>query len=571
MRRWPCIAALSTALLAAGVPLQAAIVIDLSWVDQGSPAYARFKAFVDAAVAGNPGYNFSAIDAALMYRLTGQAQYASLAVQLADAQVSAAETEISQGRRPEIAGDQYLHVGHMIEEVALTLDWCASHVSPSQRTRWSSYAEQAVWNVWHHDLAQWGGLPFPWAGWGVDDPANNYHYSFLRATLFWGLATDNATWLDLMTDAKWPEQLAYTATIAGGGSEEGTGYGLSHQALFELYRVWRDSRGVDIGNQNDHLRDSIWWWIHATVPTRDRVAAIGDQSRVSEPVIYDYHRNLVLQARSVTDDPGARDDASWWLHAIPNQDMESGFNYRHNLLPAGSGGTPPTNLVYHASGTGQLFARTGWDTGAMWLHFSAGPYTQSHAHQDQGSFTLFEGDWLAVTENIWTHSGIQQGTDTHNVLRFERNGDLVAQREGTVSTMTVTPGAGGSVHAVADLTPAYDGDPAVGSWQRTIDFAGRKLTVSDAFTLGSGTSAIFQVNTPVEPVINGRTAQAGPLRIRVIAPANATLDALDWTTRSDGEETYHRGWRLDIAGGTSTYVVEFTTSDVIFADHFDGA
>ena len=555
--------------LSIATPAQAAITIDLSFVNPSSPEYLRFKSFVDAAVGGNPGYAFAAADAAYMYKLTGQAQYATLAVQMVEAQVAAAEAAIAGGNRPEISNDQYLEVGPMIEDLALTYDWCAAYVTPTQKTRWGNYAQQAVWNVWNHASASWGGNPFPWAGWGVNDPANNYHYSFLRATMYWGLASNNATWINLLQNDKWPEQLAYTATLAGGGSEEGTGYGLSHGTLFEIYHVWKDSTGQDVANSNAHVKDSIEWWIHATVPTLDRVAAIGDQSRVSEPVIYDYHRKLMLHARASSNDAAARDDASWWLHAIPNQDMESGFNYRHNLQSAGAGGTPPASLVYHGSGTGQLFARTGWDTGAMWLNFSAGPYEQSHAHQDQGSFTLFENDWLAVTENIWTHSGIQQGTDTHNVLRFEHNGSIVPQRTGTESTMTVTPGNGGAVHAVANLTPAYDGDSAVGSWQRTIDFGARKLTVSDAFTLGANTQAIFQVNTPAQPMINGLTATAGALKIRVIAPANATLSALDWTTRSDGDETYNSGWRLDVSGSSSGYVVEFSTSDTIFANGFE--
>jgi hypothetical protein len=554
--------------LLAALPAQAAIDIDLSYVDQNSAEFARFKDFVDAAVGGNPDYGFSAADAAYMYKLTGQGQYATLAVATVEAQVSDAEAVIAGGGRPDISGDSYLDVGPMLEDLALTYDWCADHTTANQRTRWAAYAEQAVWNVWHAETAQWGGNSFAWSGWGVDDPANNYHYSFLRATAYWGLASNNTTWLNLLANTKWPEQEAYTATIPGGGSQEGTAYGLSHRDLFMLYRVWRDATGTDIANANEHLTDSIQWWIHATVPTLDRVAAIGDQARVSEPVIYDYHRHLMLEARNLTNDATARENASWWLHSISDQDMQSSFNYRHNLLSAGDAGAPPATLTYHATGTGQLFSRTGWDTHAMWLNFSAGPYVQSHAHQDQGAFTLFDNDWLAVTENIWTHSGIQQGTDTNNVLRFEKAGQIVPQREGTTSTMTVTPGSGGAVHAVADLTPAYAGDPAVASWQRTIDFAGHKLTVSDAFVLGSGTSATFQVNTPMQPVISGKTAQAGDLLIRVLAPANATLSALDWTTQSDANETYNSGWRLDVAGGTSGYVVELSV-DRIFADGFD--
>ncbi len=549
----------------------AAISIDLSYVDKNSAEFARFKSFVDDELGGGDPYGFSAADAAYMYKLTGQAKYATLAVDTVEAQVAAAEAAIAMNNssiQPDIAGDSYLEVGPMLEDLALTYDWCADHTTLSQRTRWAAYAEQAVSNVWGDPAhAKWGSVEHPWSGWAVHDPGDNYHYSFIRATLYWGLAYASPhDWLGLLQNQKWPEQESYTATISGGGSQEGTGYGLSHGTLFMLYRVWHDALGTDVGNANAHLTDSIYWWIHATVPTLDRVAAIGDQSRVSEPVIYDYHRHLMLEARKVTNDATAQSAASWWLRAISDQDMQSSFNYRHNLLPAGSAGSPPAALTYYAAGTGQLFSRTGWDTGAMWLNFSAGPYVQSHAHQDQGAFTLFEKDWLAVTENIWTHSGIQQGPDTNNVVRFENGGSVIEQRSPTTSTMTVTPGSGGAVHAVANLTPAYNGDPAVTSWQRTLDFANHKLTVKDAFALGSGTTATFQVNTPVQPIINGKTAQAGALTIKVTAPAGATLSALDWTTVDAGEFT--SGWRLEIGGGTTGYTVELSV-DKIFANGFN--
>src|SRR6185312_15068452 len=133
-------------------------------------------------------------------------------------------------------------------------------------------------------------------------------------------------------------------------------------------------------------------------------------------------------------------------------------------------------------------------------------------------------------------------------------GSIIEQRAPNTSTMSVTPGANGAVHSVANLTPAYDGNPALTSWQRTIDFADHKLTVSDAFALGSGTTATFQINTPVQPIITGKSAVAGNLHIRVLAPASATLSALDWTTVDASE--FNSGWRLDIGGGTSGYVVE---------------
>lgn len=71
----------------------------------------------------------------------------------------------------------------MIGDLALTLDWCPTHVTQARRNHWSAYAEQAVWNVWHPDQAQWGGHPHPWSGWSIEDPASYYHYSVLRTNL----------------------------------------------------------------------------------------------------------------------------------------------------------------------------------------------------------------------------------------------------------------------------------------------------------------------------------------------------------------------------------------------------
>ncbi|MGY1425053.1 hypothetical protein [Lysobacter sp. A289] len=548
--------------------MEPGIPLDLSYVDLNSDEYRRFKSFVDSAVGGNPGYAFAATDAALMFRLSAKDEYCELAVAMVEQQVAEAEVAIARGDRPAVAGDSYLQVGPMISDLSLTLDTCAAGVTPEQHQRWSAYAEQAVWNVWHHIRAHWGNRPHPWTGWATDNPGNNYYYSFLEATMYWALASGNAGWMAELREDKLPPLQAYFAKLDGGGSREGTGYGAAHMRLFSLYRLWRDATGEDLANANGHATDSIDYWVHSTVPTLDRFAPLGDQSRNSVPELYDYHRRLVLEARALTQDPGARETAAWWLRNISVPEMSSGFNFRHDLLPAGDTGAAPAGLIYHAKGTGHLFARTSWDDGAMWVAIVAGPYEESHAHQDQGGFTLFADDWLAVTENIWSHSGIQQGTEVHNVVRFERAnpdarqcarpaGDIVVhQCTPTRSSMTVTPGPGAEFSATADLTAAYAGSPAVRGWQRRFDFAGRRLTVSDTFELGRGTRAIFQLNVPVKPKIDGNQATAGDLRIRVLEPANAVLSAHDWSS-VDADE-FKRGWRIDVKGGDTGYVVELS-------------
>ena len=548
-------------------PIQAGIPLDLDYIDRKSPQFARFQRWVDSAVSGQPGYAFSAYDAALLYRIDPKKKYCDLAVTMVEKEVADAEAAVADGRAPEIAGDSYLEVGPRVAALSLTLDTCKAQIDETQQKRWSAFAEQAVWNVWHHVRANWGGRPRPWTGWSVDNPGNNYYYSFVEATLYWALASGNNDWMRFLHEEKMPPLQAYFAKLPGGGSLEGTGYGAAHMRLFALYRLWRDATGDDIANASPHVNDTIAYWVHATVPTLDRFAPIGDQSRNSVPEIFDYHRRLVLEARALSKDPQRQSLASWWLHRISMAQMSSGFNTLHDLLPAGDAKAPaPTELFHHAEGTGHLFARSGWDQDAMWLAFVAGPYNESHAHQEQGGFTLFARDWLTVTENIWSHSGIQQGTETHNVLRFERDTPIarqchappddhvIHQCQPTRSRMTVTPGADGALGVEADLTAAYGRDSTVRRWTRRLDFAGRRLRVEDRFDVAANTKAVFQLNLPTEPRIDSNTAVAGRLRVRVIAPADARLSALDW--RSIDSAEFRSGWRLDIAGGTDTYVIE---------------
>ena len=530
-------------------------------VDQKSSEYGRFKAYVDAAVDGHLEYGFSATDAATMFAISAKGRYCELAVRLVQEQIDGALAKIAQGGRPEVAGDSYLEAGPMISALSLTWQVCGEYISDDQRSQWSGYAEQTVWNIWNPKAAKWGERPFEWTGWSIDNPGNNYYYSFVEATMYWGLASKNETWLKLLREQKLPALQAYFAKLAGGGSLEGTGYGAAHMRLFDLYRVWKESTGEDLANANSHVDDSIRFWVHATMPTLDRFAPIGDQSRVSVPELYDYHRRLMLEARSLSKNEETRSMASWWLHSISIGHMTSGFNFRHDLLPAGDIGKPPAILIYQASGTGHLFARTGWDRDATWFGFNAGPYLESHAHQDQGGFTLFSGDWLAVSENIWTHSGIQQGTEVHNVVRFVRNGETVRQREPSVSSMEVTAmDAGtGEVHARADLSPAFAPDSGVHSWHRAIDFKDRRLTVSDTFSRNAGTEAIFQVNVPVKPVVDGLQARAGRLHIQVRKPEDAVVSVLDWSSLDKSE--FHSGWRIDIRGSGDEFLVDLADED----------
>lgn len=563
----------------ASAPTPAAVGLDFSTIDTGSPAYLRFKGWVDTAVAGQPGYAFSPTDAVYMHRLNGAPGYCALAVSMVENEVAAAEALIGQGQRPAVSGDSYLEVGEMIGALALTWDACSASLSPSQRSRWADYAEQAIWNIWHPDLAQWGGILHPWSGWSINDPGNNYHYSFLEATMLWGLASDSNSnhcgapnrnaWVDFLASDTLPTLSAFYADLDGGGSREGTGYGTAQMRLFWLYRIWRDAGCGDLAASSNHVADTIPYWVHATVPTADRFAPIGDQSRSSLPELFDYQRRLVLEARALVTDPQRRAIADHWLARISVPQMQQGFNFRHDLLGADQGGEFPSERHWHASGTGHLFARTDWTADALWMAFVAGRFDQSHAHEDQGAFTLFgRRDWLAVSENIWTHSGIQQGGEVHNVLRFERAGQALRQRRDTEAVMLVERQQDDSLLVEADLTAAYAGQAGLQSWQRELRFDNDGLRVHDVYQVESGTRAVFQINTPTRPrLLGNNTVRAGDLLIRVLSPASVNFSVLDWHSVEAAE--FNSGWRLDIEGSGGEYLVELRPAGGFFSDGFE--
>jgi len=112
--------------------------------------------------------------------------------------------------------------------------------------------------------------------------------------------------------------------------------------------------------------------------------------------------------------------------------------------------------------------------------------------------------------------------------------------------------ANGSLQATADLSPAYSS--GVKSWQREVDFSLGKLIVHDSFTTDADTQAVFQINVPVKPVLEGYEARVGKLHVKVLKPADAVLSTLDFSSLDKGE--FRSGWRIDVRGSGNEFQVE---------------
>jgi len=235
----------------------------------------------------------------------------------------------------------------------------------------------------------------------------------------------------------------------------------------------------------------------------------------------------------------------WWLQNNSLNGVSSEFNLAGDLLPYPDPAVAPTALAYRASGAGAFFARSAWTKDASWIAIEAGKYDQSHAHHDQGSFAFFKNDWLTVNSNIWSHSGIHQEDEAHNVLRFTTGGGTVIPQNTSntvASTLTYTQN-GAAVSASANLSNAYSGHKAqVQSWTRDFDYNGDVLRIHDVCTVGAGVKPTFQLHVPVLPVVQGDgSIVAGHLRVVPLLPVHAAIVNMH-TFDSD----FNSGYRIDL-------------------------
>ncbi len=526
----------------------------------------RFRTTVNNYVNGQDIWGFQAWNAALLGPLTGDPKYCAKAISVVDAYVTAEEQKIAAGTQPTVAGNSYLEVGTVIGDLALTYDWCFDSVTASQKSRWLAYANTTVSNVWNPTTAKWGSVSRPWSGWSTNNPSDNYYYSFMRATMLLGLAaqgenTQATAWITQFRDTKFIGQLVPTfdAQLRGGGSREGTAYGVSHRTLFHLYDLWQSTTGEKLQAKTKHARQSLRSGMHQVVPTLDRIAPTGDQPRDMKAMFFDYQRNYLQELIYLYPSDPMSGRAKTLLAGSNVPVMARPEQLVYDFLYDNSVATRPLSEMandYYASGIGQLYSRSGWDTGATWINLTGGAYTESHAHQDQGSLLIFKGGWLSGDGVMQSSNGIIQDTTSHSLVRIRSGSTDIKQQVNTTSSTVALHQGDGWIHAAVDTTAAYKGNAAISKVQREIVFLKpNTIVVYDRVATAAGTSQIWQIATPTQPSISGATATisgAHSLKVQRLAPASASSVA----TSLAGTSVYTGGYRLDetVAGGDVRYL-----------------
>jgi hypothetical protein len=503
-------------------PPPSGLTIDYSFVDRSSDEYAAFINQANRSDA-EPDTLLPA------YKMTGTLDYCVRAVN------NFIQPWMSSPG--QIADDSYLDVDGYLSAMSKAYAWCPN-VTAAQKTQWAGVAVDELNRMWNS---------IGWSGWALDDMFNNYHYHFVRAQVYWALASGDPIQISFARQ-KIAEVQTALATISGGGSKEGTGYQYAYKHFQDTLLVWRDSGQGDLADA--YTDNSVLYWIHATVPTLDVFAPIGSQPRDSEGHVYDYQRGAVGGGAHLSHSAAVKQQAAYWLGHIPLQQMFR-LNAYDNLWTYTPTETKPP-LVFRAAETGAVFARKAWgDPNACWAEALMGEYSQNHAHPEQGSFMLYcRGGWLTMPNTVNSHSGIQGEPPFYwardkNVPVFVKGGQGQRQQNGRVNVTSFTSSANGSFTITGDLTGLYAASAGVSIFKRTIayDAPGDTLTVTDNIAVSSGTSVRNQINTPVRPACSGNTCTAGALTFTVVQPANPQITMTDMTTV---DPDYGGGWRINL-------------------------
>ncbi|MBL0211757.1 MAG: heparinase II/III family protein [Holophagaceae bacterium] len=377
-------------------------------------AWTNLHANVEASLSSTDQYDTGAENMAMAYLVNGDVRYAARAYWWAQ-----------QAMAGTLRADSYYYFQSMVRPVAMTLNYCQPALSAAQIQTLKNYLHASCDELWYHNQG---------SGWGLDDPANNYHLSFLAGTAFAGTALKASgdargqAWLDLVNDKLTRPNgvFAYLDRIPGGDWEEGANYGEGSKAHLSI------CLSVLAGSGTNHFgraffAGSVRYAVYATQPGWNFLYPGGDLARESSMGVSPYTRAYLQPTVFWLADGPDRRLGQWYLtHAVPTYlDSSRSFGYRTGLwldvafrLDLAETSPDSEPLSYHAVGTEWLNARSGWDAGATSLSISGAPrILQSHQHQDTGHFVMWKQDWLAADASTYSHSGLLWEPQGQNLLK----------------------------------------------------------------------------------------------------------------------------------------------------------
>jgi len=319
-------------------------------------------------------------------------------------------------------------------EIAILYDWLYNFMPSNFRT--DVRARLVHWANWiltkPNIYGIWTG-PYYYEG-------NNYtmgHFVGITSVGFSIQSEDpiNGNKFITKSDSIRPFLMNYANTkLKNGDANEGWGYGAGYAInYFKALAIYKTATSPSINHftNTTYDEDVIKFLPFASLPNLTHMLPEGDWARESTGELWEYHRLAAEMVSSYSDNNQAQQVAAFWANeAVPfNKFAVTAFRWfpflflNKEITPVDYRTLPfyQSNYIYtDSSGTDQFIRRTNWNQTGQWVSYRAGGRYGDHAHNGSGHFSLYDGGWLLIDNNIKTTSGIEGSDSMHNCIHIQK-------------------------------------------------------------------------------------------------------------------------------------------------------
>lgn len=475
--------------------------------------------------------------------------------------------------------------------VACGLDWAYDGLTQPQRENAATWLMDAADWVWGESNSS------RVAGYGVNDPANNYFagfcYTGLGAIAASGDDTSTVGYIEAyagdddrplfhrnLVASKFTDDFVPVLEEAhptgdpmngpsgalGGQFAEGTAYGMA--SAWYMARIVDGYRtaGTPLAVQG-FWADAVVAMMNITMPGFTYMVPIGDQARDSSAALYQYQRLAIQRyATIMAADADLAAQAHYWIGQVGQVPAGTGSTSQtlveETILydPAASAATDLSALPlgFYADGAGLVVWRSSWtDPNALAIAFDA-VAAEAHRVGAGNSLMIWKGgEWLSCNANIYSSSGINVQTSQFNSMTA--GADALGQAyqrlrvPGNGSEIIGTPSfASNLVYMRGQAKTAY-------GFEYDVDYAGVRIRTVTNFLR---TIAVLPTKNTIIVVDQVTVVDAGVAKTFYWHCLNTPTRSGQTFKLSNPSGTYHAYGQVHLpASGLTTAVADYNLND----------
>jgi hypothetical protein len=505
-----------------------------------------------------------AFDNALLYVLTGNAQYCRTAIGYASGILV---TNLAANSPTEgVASDGLRWYG---EQVIVTYDWCHAQLTQEEKdlllNRWNFYLDNIRQHSWGNALMY----------------ESNFNWGYMRNMIEWGIATygENPMADTLLADGlinRWQNNFAPYARTGGGRGgvwQEGSNYGGAIGDYATIPFVTAMLLGRNILAETNHQKENIYYVIYATTPDRTfhlpsgksfyEIFPFADDGRfqdggfITSSVWGDFMATVSDHWR----DQPAGQYARRWINLVSSVSSPLIQAVDHGSATLDFSNLP---LDYYAAGPAFLYGRNQWGAQATTWQLQLGlARDPGHGHNDLGSWQIWRnGRWLSrettgYVDTILNYAGtgvVDNGEAVgHNTILINGDGSSAKhEKPETMYTMRRVESRPQYSFSAVDLSPGYSSRAShvereflfIRSLETMLVFDRIDAASTKTFLAHFEQSPTVDQANRVVNAVNGTQA----LRLTTLLPAAPT-----YTVITEGSHVGQYRLQVDSPGAGQTY------------------